>query len=40
MSNFKLINNSCTQCSNNFINQNEECDDGNLIDLDGCDSNC
>ena len=27
-------------CGNTVINDDEDCDDGNLIDGDGCDSNC
>ena len=32
-------NNQCTLCGNGIINPGEFCDDGNLIDKDGC-SNC
>jgi len=29
-----------TQCGNNRIDQGEQCDDGNLLNLDGCNSRC
>ena len=30
----------CFRCGDGKVDGNEECDDGNLIDCDGCDSNC
>jgi cysteine-rich repeat protein len=30
----------CQKCGDGIINENEECDDANLIDLDGCGLNC
>lgn len=31
---------NCILCSNEIIDQDEECDDGNLQDSDGCSSSC
>jgi cysteine-rich repeat protein len=31
---------ACAQCGNGTVEGNEQCDDGNQIDCDGCDSNC
>ena len=31
---------ACFMCGNGKIDPEEECDDGNLIDGDGCDHNC
>ena len=31
---------TCVICGNGIVNTGEECDDGNLVDGDGCDSNC
>ena len=30
----------CQVCGNTHLDPNEECDDGNLIDCDGCNANC
>jgi cysteine-rich repeat protein len=34
------LNPMCQKCGDGIINDDEECDDGNLIDLDGCGLNC
>ncbi len=35
-----VVNGTCRQCGNGFVESPEECDDGNLTSLDGCDENC
>ncbi|CAD8169247.1 unnamed protein product [Paramecium pentaurelia] len=38
---FKLIKNACyDDCGSGIKSYDEQCDDGNLVDVDGCTSNC
>jgi cysteine-rich repeat protein len=35
-----VVNGSCEVCGNGFLQGDEECDDGNVLDGDGCSATC